>query len=340
MHTGVYTDIPFDQDGHHNGYISIPFSVDRSPYYQIRIPICRIKNGEGTRLLLIAGNHGDEYEGELCLSKLTRLLRAEDIQGEITIIPFLNLPAVMGASRCSPLDHENLNRCFPGDPSGTPSRRLAYYLEHHLFSQHDIVFDIHSGGTTMAHLPLVLAEEQDDTQRMQTIESLLACMEIPYGLIARNGADAPTSMAGVARAGVLGLSGEFGGGGMVTPQTIATLEHALNQLLIKLDLLKGPAFPPSVHKPPVTGPMALLSLTSHDQAIFATRRGWFEPAVDIGDTVSAGQIAGWLHDFQDCTIPQTDLRFKVSGIVISRRLNVDSEAGDCLIQVGVPATSQ
>ncbi|TAN25825.1 MAG: deacylase [Castellaniella sp.] len=339
MHTGVFTDIPFDQDGQHHGFISIPFSVDRSPYYQIKIPVYRLKNGDGPRLLLMAGNHGDEYEGEICLSKLTRLLKPQDIQGEVTLIPFLNLPAVMAARRGSPLDHENLNRCFPGDPSGTPSRRLAYYLEHDLFGRHDVVFDIHSGGTTMAHLPLVLAEEQEKQERMQAVESLLSCMDVRYALIARNGAQAPTSMAAAARAGILGISGEFGGGGAVTPHTLATLEHALNQLMLKLGITRERIFPHSAENSPYTGSMSFLSLTSHEQAIYATRRGWFEPAAEVGDEVREGQTAGWLHDFQDCTAPQKELKFKVSGVVISRRLSVDSEAGDCLIQVGVLAAA-
>lgn len=334
MHTGVFPDIPFDQDGKFNGFISIPFSVDRSPYYQIKIPVCRIKNGSGKRVLLMAGNHGDEYEGELCLSKLTRLLSADSIRGELTIIPFLNRPAVMAARRCSPLDNENLNRCFPGDPDGTPTRRLAYFLEHQLFPAHDVIFDIHSGGSSMTHLPAVLAEEQQDERNTRAIEALLACMGVRYGFIARNGADAPTSMAAAARAGALGLSGEFGGGGAVSPHTLATLECALDSLLNELGLIGEKIFDHPAT--PYMGPLRLLSLTSHEQAIYATRRGWFEPAAEIGDAVASGQTAGWFHDFEDIEAAQKELKFKTSGVVISRRLDVDCEAGDCLIQVGVP----
>lgn len=332
MHTGVHFDVPMDVDGKHHGHISIPFSIDRSPYYQIRIPVCRIRNGAGARLLLMAGNHGDEYEGEISLSKLVRRLDASAITGEVTIIPFLNLPAVMAARRCSPLDNENLNRCFPGDPAGTPSRRLAHFLEHQLFPQHDVLLDVHSGGTSMAHLPVVLAEEHQDPDRMQRTTQLLTSLGLRYGFIASNGADAPTSMAAAARAGVIGLSGEFGGGGSVTKESINTLETALDRLLIELGLIGTPIFnaPPTPH----LGPLTLLRLNSYEQSIFATRRGWFEPAVDIGASVESGDVAGWFHDFSDLSAPEVELRFKVSGVVISRRLHVDSEAGDCLIQVG------
>lgn len=340
MHTGVFSDIPLDREGKFSGFISIPFSIDRSPYYQIKIPVCRIKNGDGRRLLLMAGNHGDEYEGELCLSKLSRRLQPHDVRGELTIVPFLNMPAVMAAKRCSPLDNENLNRCFPGAPDGTPTRRLAYYLERHLFPAHDVVFDIHSGGSSMTHLPTVLAEEQSDKPRMDAIKVLLSGMGVKYGFIARNGADAPTSMAAAARAGILGLSGEFGGGGSVNPETLATLEHALDKLLSELRITSRRVFEPRATPSSHLGPLRLLSLTSHEQAIFATRRGWFEPAADIGDAVVHGQVAGWFHDFQDITAEQIELRFKTSGVVISRRLDVDCEAGDCLIQVGVPITPE
>ncbi len=333
MHTGVFVDIPFDKDGKYNGFISIPFSIDRSPYYQIKIPVCRIKNGTGKRLLLLAGNHGDEYEGELSLSKLSRRVSQHNIQGEITIIPFLNMPAVMAAKRCSPLDNENLNRCFPGDPSGTPSKRLADYLEHQLFPQHDVVFDIHSGGTTMSHLPTVLAEEHPDPQQSQIIQDLLGSLGLKYGFIARNGIDAPTSMAAAARSKIIGLSGEFGGGGSVSKETMATIQCAIDNLLIKLGLTQEKLF--NAKPTSAMGPIQLLRLTSHDQAIFSTRRGWFEPAAEVGDSVTAGDTAGWFHDFADITIKEQELKFTATGVVISRRLNVDCEAGDCLIQVGI-----
>src|SRR6218665_3881078 len=121
MHSGIVNPIDFAQDGRQAGHLAIPYSVDRSPYYQIRIPILRVKNGEGPSLLLMAGNHGDEYEGELQLARLMRLLDVETIRGTVTILPTVNNPAVMAAKRCSPFDGGNLNRAFPGAPAGTPT---------------------------------------------------------------------------------------------------------------------------------------------------------------------------------------------------------------------------
>jgi predicted deacylase len=41
--------------------------VHRSAYGWIPIPVACVKNGAGPRILLMAGNHGDEYEGQVAL---------------------------------------------------------------------------------------------------------------------------------------------------------------------------------------------------------------------------------------------------------------------------------
>ncbi|WP_287092639.1 succinylglutamate desuccinylase/aspartoacylase family protein, partial [Mesorhizobium sp.] len=90
MHTGLTHTLDFDRDGKTSGHLSIPFSIDRSPYFQVKVPICLIRNGEGPSLLLMAGNHGDEYEGELLLAKLIRRLDPKRIKGRVTILPMAN----------------------------------------------------------------------------------------------------------------------------------------------------------------------------------------------------------------------------------------------------------
>ena len=95
-----------------------------------------------------------------------------------------------------------------------------------------------------------------------------------HAFIATNGRDAPTSMAPLPRAGAIGISGEFGGGGTLTPATLAATQRAIDQLLLALGVIDAPVLGPHA---PADGGMQLLALDSHAQAIFATRRGWFEP---------------------------------------------------------------
>lgn len=334
MHSGLVNPIDPSRDGRQAGHLAIPYSIDRSPYYQIRIPILRLKNGEGPSLLLMAGNHGDEYEGELQLGRLMRRLDITKIRGAVTILPMANLPAVMTARRCSPFDGGNLNRAFPGDPAGTPTARLAHFLEHELFPRHDAVLDLHSGGTSMAHLPCTLIERQADAARFARSVALMRAMGAAHAFIADNGPEAPTSMGAAGRAGTIGLSGEFGGGGTVTPESMAFTAATIDRLLMALGIADAPV----LSRVPLAAPPALqlLSLSRHSQGIYADRRGWFEPAVPLGATVSAGDLAGWYHDLERLEQPEEELQFAESGIVISHRLHCDSQAGDCLIQVAEP----
>ncbi|TPW28282.1 deacylase [Martelella alba] len=332
MHTGVFHDLDLSAEGKSISYISIPMSVDRSPYFQVKVPVVTLKNGDGPRILLMAGNHGDEYEGEITLSRLSRLLTPEMIRGSVTIIPFTNAPAVMAARRCSPLDGGNLNRAFPGDNAGTPTQRIAYFLEHTLFPAHDVVFDIHAGGTSMEHLGCALIEHMADPKQHEKALELMQAMGLSYGFVAENGVDAPTSMAAAARAGAIGISGEFGGCATASVTSIRLTSMAIDRVLMTLGIVDRPVLNAAL---PAAEPMTLLALKTHRQAIYATRRGWYEPAVSLGDTVKAGDLAGWYHDFERLELAEEPLYFQESGVVLSRRLHTDSQAGDCLIQVAL-----
>lgn len=337
MHSGLVHDLDFDlgRAGKRLAWLGIPFSVDRSPYFQVKVPVAVLRNGEGPAALLMAGNHGDEYEGELSLARLFRRLDPAMLQGSVTIMPLANAPAVLAAKRCSPLDGGNLNRAFPGDPSGPPTRRLAHFLETELFPRHDVVFDIHSGGTSMEHLPTALVERDGDPVRHRRGVELMKGLGMPYGFIADNGPDSPTSMGAARRAGAIGVSGEFGGGGTVTADSMASTARAIDALLMALGILERPVLAPGA--PPLPpAPTRLLSLSRHSQGIHATRRGWFEPAVRLGDRVETGQTAGWYHDLERLDLPEEPLVFAEGGIVLSRRLHAMCEAGDCLMQVAEP----
>jgi hypothetical protein len=330
MHTGAYSDISWTENGKQIGFFSFPYSIDRSPYYQIKVPVCRIRNGEGPSLLLMAGNHGDEYEGELTLLKAIRAIEASDITGSLTILPAANLPAVMAAKRCSPFDGGNLNRAFPGDPYGQPTWRIAHFIEHEIFPRHEIVLDLHSGGTSMDHLVCSLVERLGDAARFARALELMKSMRLPYGMIADNGPDSPTSMAAALRAGCIGLSGEFGGGATVTRETMALTARAVDNLLQAAGITRAPILWTGADRGPET---VVLATGGQSLFVYAEREGWFEPAVDIGDTVEAGQVAGWMHDLEAPLAEPEALTFAEGGIVLSRRLHTHSRSGDCLVNL-------
>ena len=145
------------------GRIQIPFSDNRAGWGNKFVPVCIVNgeqepaSGEHKSALLMAGNHGDEYETEITLMKLAREVDPADVKGRLVIIPVLSIDAAKAFARCWPQgsgsEGANFNRCFPGEAGGDTASQLAYYVSHVLFPDVDVVFDLHTGGNSMAMFP-------------------------------------------------------------------------------------------------------------------------------------------------------------------------------------------
>jgi predicted deacylase len=70
--TRLFSEVDYTRNGKQYGFLRLPYSTHESAYGFIPIPVICIKNGSGPRVLLVAGNHGDEYEGQVALTKLAR----------------------------------------------------------------------------------------------------------------------------------------------------------------------------------------------------------------------------------------------------------------------------
>src|SRR5882672_8571183 len=206
-------EIDLDRDGKQTGFLRLPHSVHRSAYGWIPIPIVAIGNGAGPRILLMAGNHGDEYEGQVALGRLIRTLEPQHIRGHIIILPSANFPAAMAGSRTSPFDDGNLNRSFPGDPDGGPTAQIAYYIESELLPRCDFVLDIHSGGSSLTYLPSTLGRRPDTPEAVERALELMRVFGAPVGYLVDGGGWGDMTLTAAAhRAGVRHMSTELAGG--------------------------------------------------------------------------------------------------------------------------------
>src|SRR3546814_17656058 len=101
-HSRVWTHIDFNLDGKQAGNLHVPHSVDLSAYAMIQIPIVCIRNGEGPTALLTAGNHGDDYEGQIALRRMAQALRPGDVRAPTILVPPLHYQAVEPRRRAPP----------------------------------------------------------------------------------------------------------------------------------------------------------------------------------------------------------------------------------------------
>lgn len=182
----VYPSVDFRQDGVQHGFLKVPHSNDTSAWGAVMVPITVIRRGDGPVALLTGGNHGDEYEGPIVLSRLANALKARDVTGTVIIVPFMNTPAVHAGKRTSPLDGGNLNRAFPGRADGSVTERMADYFSRCLLPMADIVLDIHSGGRTLDFLPFAAIHELNDTEQQARCDAAMQAFGAPHSLRMRD----------------------------------------------------------------------------------------------------------------------------------------------------------
>jgi predicted deacylase len=325
----IFSEVDFSKDGKHCGYLRLPHSVHRSAYGWIGIPITCIKNGDGPTVLLVSGNHGDEYEGQVTLMKLTRKLTADDVKGRIIILSAANFPAAMAGMRTSPIDEGNLNRSFPGDPDGRPTAMMAHYIESELLPLADYAVDLHSGGSSLMYIPSALARRSSDPAQLAKTIEMMKIFGTPIGMLfdMPQGEDR-TLTGGTERVGVaMHMGTELGGSGTVTPSVLAYAERGVARLLNHFGVLKTPL--------PVDPPGKIRLLAVRPQHYcYAPDAGLFEPYVDLGDEVKAGQAAGAVH-YQDAPWREPTIAyFPEGGLVICKRLPGRTERGDCIFHLG------
>jgi len=84
--TRIAATIDLDGPGMQHGFLKVPHSTHDSAYGWIPVPIMVAANGNGPSVLLVAGNHGDEYEGQIALMKLVRSLDPSRLRGRLIVL--------------------------------------------------------------------------------------------------------------------------------------------------------------------------------------------------------------------------------------------------------------
>lgn len=325
----ITSEVDFERDGKQVGFLRLPHSVHRSAYGWIPIPVACIRNGAGPRVLLMAGNHGDEYEGQIAFAKLLRELQAEDVRGTIIFLTSANYPAANAGTRTSPLDDGNLNRSFPGDPDGGPTAQIAWYIENVLLPQVDYVLDLHSGGSSLMYVPSANCQRSADAQRMDRSLALLKAFAAPMSYVtdAAQGGD-QTLTAAARRQGVIHLGTELAGGGTLTIAALRAAEQGVRRVLKLVGALADSV--PSQPAPETR----VLQVRGPTYFVYAPDAGFFEPLVELGDEVAAGQSAGLIH-FHDTPWREPSVAvFQRAGVVMCKRMPCRTERGDCLFHLG------
>lgn len=320
----VVASVDFAADGVQHGFLRLPYSRDDSAWGSVMIPLAVVKNGDGPTALLTGGNHGDEYEGPIALFDLARTLRAEEVQGRVIIVPAMNHPAFRAGTRTSPIDRGNLNRLFPGSPTGTPTAKIADYFTRHLLPLADHVLDFHSGGRTLDFVPFAACHRLDDAALAERSFEAALAFGAPYVMTMREIDPVGMYDTTAEAMGKLFVTTELGGGGTARAATVEIARRGVANLLRHAGILRGKVEPVMSRR---------LDMPSDDCFTFATDDGLIEPCVDLGATVRRGDTLARIFPTGRTGIAPQDFKASLDGILAARHFPGLVKAGDCVAVV-------
>jgi uncharacterized protein len=115
---------------------------------------------DGPRLFLTAALHGDELNGVEIIRRILNHEALRRLRGCVVAVPVVNAFGMLQHSRYLP-DRRDLNRSFPGSPTGSLAARIAYLLLEHVVRQCAYGIDLHTGSSHRTNLPQIRADLGD-----------------------------------------------------------------------------------------------------------------------------------------------------------------------------------
>ena len=195
----------------------------------------------GPIVWLTACIHGDEPGGTAIIHDVMARVRKLGLRcGAIHALPLINSMGFENVSRFINADHEDLNRCFPGDADGSMGEQIAHRLFNLIRkSQPSLVVDLHNDW--IQSVPYLLLEHPslyrnaDIEARTQKIALLTESL-----LVQERTADSDntrTLTAAAVAAGIPAFTIEAGGACGVVERGVQAGTAALLSALNKLDMV-------------------------------------------------------------------------------------------------------
>ncbi len=194
---------------------------------------------QGKRVTLIAGTHGDEGPWSALAIKGLLQNPLASLKGRLRVIFTANALAAEVDARNSWIDSPNsvdLDGCFPGNPGGSHTERLAAHLAP-LVADSDVVIDLHGGGSWCVNAFV---------KRFEGSESIAADIGAPF---ISNAPNKPGGLTTYARSlGVQVVNVEIGGRSRDEMVWCERIVKGLERALFNLDILALGSPPPPPEK--------------------------------------------------------------------------------------------
>lgn len=288
------------------------------------LPLLHVRGASDGAILVVTGAvHGNEYEGVEAIPRIYEQVEPETLHGTLVMVIVCNMPAYEAGTRNSPIDGLNLARVFPGDPHGTITQRIAYWLTHKLIKHADFFIDLHSASAE-TNIPTMIGYLHSEDEFGQRARAAARAFGAPVMWGHPPPVTVGRSISAATEYGVPWLYTESPGGGRAGSDDVACYINGVLNVMKHLDMIADEPQPhPNAHH--------LIGDGNLDVVISATVAGSFRPRVELLDEVCEGQRLGFIENFfgeivQEVTADR-------DGIIIFLRRLPQVNVGDGLAQV-------
>lgn len=283
------------------------------------LPIYVVHGPEpGPALFMSGAIHGDEVDGVEITRQVLGRLRPTDLAGTVVAVPVVNLTGLIDGSRYLP-DRRDLNRAFPGSPTGSLAARLAHIFMTEVVARCSHGIDFHCGSDDRDNLPQVRADlDDDDTGRLARAFAAPITIHAP--------APAGSLRQAAVKQGCRVLLYEGGEARRFTTSAIRVGVGGTLRAMAALDMITAP----DASATPDGAPLATLESRTR-RWVRAVRSGFCRLDIELGQRVRKGETLGEITSVLG--LDTSPVKSRASGVVIGRRINPIVYQGEALVHI-------
>ncbi|HET7014332.1 MAG TPA: succinylglutamate desuccinylase/aspartoacylase family protein [Streptosporangiaceae bacterium] len=295
---------------------------------ELSLPVVVTHGSEpGPVLAVTAGIHGGEYVPVVAVRQFVRDLDPTRMRGTI-VACLLSSPAAFfqRLAFVNPLDGQNLNRSFPGDPQGEPTARLAAWLRENLLARADYYVDCHCGDLPEVLDPFAGVYPGPDGTVSDRCQAMADCFDVSRIIVSRLQGD---TIAAAAAAGVPAVLVEVGGQGRWSQAEADIQSDGLRRVAELAGILPGEAARSR-------GASARRRLPLFEDAadVLCERPGLWFPEIAVGAAVAQGSRLGRLEDALGAEVQE--ILAPVDGVLVYGLGSLAAKQGDLLAFLARP----
>ncbi len=266
-----------------------------------------LQNGEGKRIAIVTGIHGDELEGQyVCYELVKRIIsNISCLHGTVDVYPSVNPLGMESVTRAVPMSGLDMNRIFPGSATGAIAENIAAKLVDDIKGA-DVCIDIHASNIFIREIPQVRVSKETSSSLLKYAKLL----NTDFVWVHESGAVSEGSLAHTLNnEGVPTLAIEMGVGQRITKSYCSQLLTGIFKLMSHLGIWSGA-------EENVSHPM--VSSDGSVNVLHAGESGIFIPNVEHNMWVSKGTVIGEIVTPISGTVEQ-EIIAPTDGLIFSLR---------------------